>query len=733
MHVMEDRLSIIVPVYNVEQYIADCLDSIIGQTYDSKKMEVIIVDDGSEDRSIDIARGYAKKHPYIRIVHQENGGTGKARNLGLKHATGTYVTFVDADDFVSLNTYEYIMGRIKEEQYSVDLAIYQYEYYSASGRSYPLNPSASLFQGDRIITEINKFPEIIFATSVCNKVFKRSLLEDVEFPQSHMEDVKVSTLTTFKSSKIFLTDRCTYYYRKREDALHQSKTDNYYNNQCYYWDHLQANRFVDELKNQYPQYSDMIDWFNARSLHPFVYHMVMNKRFRIKEKVQFYRESRKLLSGVESITIQRLEKPLSRYITKSVQNKGFVLFFSSLVIYQLKNKIISAGSKIYKLLDLLAAFIASFFFKLHPDYKSVWLICERGYEAQDNGYRFFEYMRKHKKNEHPNVFYLIDFNNKADYYKVRELGNVIPYRSFKHKLLFMLAEKLISAHRGTIEPWNYEKFSKTIGKLTTPKKYIFLQHGITKDNVCDVLGRNSTSFNLFITGSKPEYDYISGHFGYKEDEVVYTGFARFDALWERQEKQQILIMPTWRKKITWLPEAHKKESIFLQSEYYKRYQSLINNPELIKLLEDNRYCAVFYPHFEVQPFLKHFNSTSSNIIVASKDEYDVQQLLKESKLLITDYSSVFFDFAYMDKPVIYYQFDREDFVRSHYKKGYFDYHTDGFGPVVENERALLDALKISFAVQHSVPHEYGERIRKTFILRDRYNCQRIYDAIIRLN
>lgn len=131
----------------------------------------------------------------------------------------------------------------------------------------------------------------------------------------------------------------------------------------------------------------------------------------------------------------------------------------------------------------------------------------------------------------------------------------------------------------------------------------------------------------------------------------------------------------------------------LESRYFKCWCNLLKSGRLAALAEAHGVQFIFYPHHEVQKYIRSFQTASLNIILANFAGYDVQQLLKESMLLITDYSSVFFDFAYMEKPVLYYQFDEDEFREKHYEEGYFDYRRDGFGEVVTEEAPLLDLLE----------------------------------------
>jgi len=116
-------------------------------------------------------------------------------------------------------------------------------------------------------------------------------------------------------------------------------------------------------------------------------------------------------------------------------------------------------------------------------------------------------------------------------------------------------------------------------------------------------------------------------------------------------------------------------------------------------------------------------------VIADFDHFDVQTLLKESAILISDYSSVAFDFAYMRKPVIYYQFDEELFFEKHYHRGYFDYTTIGFGDVCKKEADVIESISRICSQGMHIEERYSERVNRFFPLYDTSNCERIYQLI----
>ena len=354
--------------------------------------------------------------------------------------------------------------------------------------------------------------------------------------------------------------------------------------------------------------------------------------------------------------------------------------------------------------------------------REIWLVSERGTDARDNGYHFYRYIRE--KYPEIEVYYAIT-EDSPDRSKVEALGDVVSYGSLQHYLLFIAAEYKISTHINGYSPYIY--FYSRFGRLLPWKgKRIFLQHGVIKDNLTG-LYREKTDVDIFICGAKPEYDYVSGNFHYS-DEVKYTGLARYDALHDFVVKNQILVMPTWRM---YLDDRTEQE--LAESDYVIKWNAVLRDPRLQAALKRAGKTLVFYPHYEVQKkFLHLFSSEDPAVVIADFDHYDVQQLLKESQLLVTDYSSVFFDFAYMKKPCVYYQFDEDIFYAGHYKRGYFDYRDMGFGEVIADHEALVDAMIGYLESNCEMKEKYANRIEGFFPLHDAHNCERIFTEIQKL-
>ncbi len=378
--------------------------------------------------------------------------------------------------------------------------------------------------------------------------------------------------------------------------------------------------------------------------------------------------------------------------------------------------------------------ILALFYKDKEKYKDAWLICERGTEARDNAYWMFKYIRE--KHPEQKIYYIIDKRNKKDYEKVKVLGDVIQFKSFEHKMAFIFSKMYISTHIGYMTDWSYLLYKKLFDRKNK-KKYVFLQHGIIKADLSDILNKQINQIDLFITSTKEERENIlnNPNYGYKPEEVVLTGLARYDNLNNYKVKEQILLMPTWRNYL--VSPSYKKEKsgfeeIFLKSEYYKTYKSLLNSDKLKELLKKYKIKLIFYPHYEMQKYIKFFENDNKDIVIASKENSDVQKLLKESKILITDFSSIYFDFAYMKKPEIFYQFDKKSFNENQYKILKEDYE-NSFGDIVETEEGVIQKLETILKRNCQMEEKYIKSVENTFEYNDNNNCKRIYDEIIKLS
>ncbi|MBC8595311.1 CDP-glycerol glycerophosphotransferase family protein [Qingrenia yutianensis] len=383
--------------------------------------------------------------------------------------------------------------------------------------------------------------------------------------------------------------------------------------------------------------------------------------------------------------------------------------FSSLFVY------------VYYAFYYAFALVLSIFARNFKKYKNLWLISERKTDARDNAFFFFEYMVKN----HPevNCAYVID-KNSADFEKVKKLGKTVEPNTFSHMLAFAAAEVRISTHYMGYAPDTYRfAVMKKLGLILG--KDVFLQHGIMANDAKELHYPNAKP-DLFICTAGDEYKFIKENFGHKDGVVKKIGLCRYDSI-KNNAKKQILIMPTWRYFLRNLSDAE-----FIKSDYYKNFYEILTDKNLNSALSKHGYEIILYLHYELQKFSHLFKTDLQNVKIADFENYGVRELLMESSLLVTDYSSVFFDFAYMRKPILYFWFDEEKFFATQYDKGYFGCRKDGFGRVVKTKGEVVNFLINKLENGMKNDEVYSERADKFFGEEISCRCEKTYREILNI-
>jgi CDP-glycerol glycerophosphotransferase len=211
------RISVIVPIYNVERYLAESLESAAGQTISD--LEVIMVDDGSTDGSAAIAEGFAARDSRFRLLTQPNGGLSKARNTGIDAASGEYLAFLDSDDLLPLDAYERLLGAI--EQTGSDFATGNVHRLSAWGTAQARFLERT-FAETRLATHVTRFRPLLADRTAWNKLFKRSFWDanGFRFPEGRVhEDIPVILPAHFLARSVDVLSEPVYHYRMREDGV----------------------------------------------------------------------------------------------------------------------------------------------------------------------------------------------------------------------------------------------------------------------------------------------------------------------------------------------------------------------------------------------------------------------------------------------------------------------------------------------------------------------------------
>ena len=367
------------------------------------------------------------------------------------------------------------------------------------------------------------------------------------------------------------------------------------------------------------------------------------------------------------------------------------------------------------------------------DYQ-IWIINDRKWDACDNGEYFFRFLSKLKPKGIK--FYFIIKKESRDYIRLKSFGKVIDLDSSDYLKLFIKADKIISS---VSDAWVTNPFKEDSKYITDLYhfKFIYLQNGIIKDDLSKYLNKLLKNFDLIITSSKKEYNsFLSYNYRYDKKNIILTGLSRFDYLYQLKRnitrENLIIIAPTWRVYIKGTYDLLSYKSIlsenFKKTDFFHTFNDLINDEKLLLFMKMNDYKGILCLHHKFEAEWRYFNRNDIFII---KEKCNIQELLVKSSLLITDYSSLFFDYAFLKKPIIYVHFDYHQYRSNHFQEGYFDYKTDGFGPICYNIKCVRETLISFIENKCKLKNVYLMKIKKFFKYFDENQNQRIYKKIIK--
>ena len=366
--------------------------------------------------------------------------------------------------------------------------------------------------------------------------------------------------------------------------------------------------------------------------------------------------------------------------------------------------------------------------------RQLWIVSDRIMKADDNGEALFKYLRKNKP-PRTRVLFAIS-KNSEDASRLVKTGPCVDAMSLRHKLLHLVCDVNISAQADGVTLNPYSERFEPLRDLMAHQHYVFLQHGIIKDDLSDWLNRYNKDMSGFVTSALPEYQSVlEGEYYYSPDQIWLTGLPRFDYLYHHEEKK-ITLMPTWRKYLMQKadPKTGKRLPVpdFYERSFFQFYHGLLNSDRLLNTLDQYGYRMQFFPHPNIRLSEIDFE-TDPRVVILPTDIY-YRDIYASSKLIITDYSSAVFDFAYLRKPVLYCQFDQDEFFAGEhvYTKGYFDYERDGFGEVTYDLESTIDRIIEYAANDCELKNEYRDRIDRFFAFNDQENCRRVTEKILQM-
>lgn len=368
--------------------------------------------------------------------------------------------------------------------------------------------------------------------------------------------------------------------------------------------------------------------------------------------------------------------------------------------------------------------------KLHC--KPIWLLKDRAANADDNA----EAMFIHLCEKHPEVkaYFVID-KTSPDGKRLERFGKILPFSSRKNRILSAFSSVILSSQ---VDSWFLpeERKNHALRDMIALRPFVFLQHGVTKDFVGWLWKYTQNLAGLVVAATSEEEAFLDEPYGYSNREIWLTGFPRFDRLYHDEQKL-ITFMPTWRQ---WLFRRPNQTTGvwqplpgFTESAYFKFYNQLLSHPRLISAAQSFGYTLAFFPHpmVRLNGLVDEFNLLDVKVL---SSETPYREIYAKSNLVVTDYSSAVFDFAYLRKPVLYTHFDKEDMFSGKHtlEKGYFDYERDGFGEVTYTLEETVDCLIDYMKNGCQLKDKYRERIDHFFAFNDQNNCERVYQKVCEL-
>lgn len=359
----------------------------------------------------------------------------------------------------------------------------------------------------------------------------------------------------------------------------------------------------------------------------------------------------------------------------------------------------------------------------------IWIFADRIDNAGDNGEAIFKYTCEHKPEGIRPIFMIGKDAKKEVINRLKSEGEVVFAEDENYPYYFLMAEKIISSSAGefTINPFgSLRPYLNDMFKF----RYYFMNHGVNCGDCSKWLNKFNKKIDVFFTtGANETQRIIDDGYLYTEDQLVITGLPRYDLLYE-DTKKQIMVLPTWRRGIKESYDANTSSVYFdgfVNTDFFKFYNGLINDERLLAKMREKGYKGIFCLH---PIHMKQSVDFEGNDVFRINDGFvDYNKVFAESSILVTDYSTIAFDFAHLKKPIVYSQFDKEEFYANQvYDQGFFDYEVNGFGPACYDMESVVNEL-ISL-IDNDCENKYIDRVEDFFVYLDDENCKRVYDKLI---
>ena len=360
--------------------------------------------------------------------------------------------------------------------------------------------------------------------------------------------------------------------------------------------------------------------------------------------------------------------------------------------------------------------------------RHIWVTFDKLYKAGDNGEYMYQYVRKNQPDV--DMYYIID-ETAPEYERMmqEDSAHVLRQGTLKCQITALLSEVILATQASVTMRYDPQNLLQRYNKDLLRGQIVCIQHGLTMQKIAQYQNRRFDNTRLYCLASHYELENLSHPmYGYEPDMLKMTGLARYDGLVNRDQRT-ILITPSWRRNVTLASVGSVRRphnDSFKQTSYFKVYNSLINDERLIDCAKRTGYRIVYLLHPVMSAQIDDFDRNDYVDLVPATGDVSYEKILCESSLMVTDYSGVQFDFAYMRKPIVYYHPTE---LPPHYGDGGMNYETMGFGPICISHEQVVNELCAAMERQCTNTPEYTRRADEFFAFNDHNSCERIYNEV----
>lgn len=740
------KVSIIVPVYNVERYLKNCMNTLVHQTLDD--IEIIAVNDGSPDNSLEILMQFQADYPHkVKVFTTENKGVSHARNYGLDLAKGDYILFVDSDDYIAFNMCELLYKKAVQDKNDI-VVCSRYNIYEEKKSSLISQKETELnLISQNFNVQDQSFEYAHISPFPWDKIFKRDFIGDDRFPENmRFEDLVFSYRLICRAKSIGVLKKPLYYYRRTTktgflNSFSEFSFDIIKAFQMLF-DYLEENHYMEQLREEaiyicarhflfrYPAFFKKVnrgklslkislieatqkflderapDWRNNHYLH-------YTAAPEITKKLALYTDKKKLIREVKKqefipVKLKKFQKKWRR-LRKILRNK-FIKFWKT----KKKFRLLYKRLKRIKLFKLPMSYrYTKQFLKLSVVENQIFLESKHGTDIGGNIFSFLQELSKPAYQEFYVTLAILE-KNRVTYqtllerYQIQNVNFVVlktkAYLAALASAKYLITDTsfppyFIKKHNQVyLNTWHGTPL-KAMGKRVPKREYAL---GNVQRNflISDyLLYQNEFSRYIFLKDYMLENIY-SG-------KIMLSGYPRNTAFFRTErylqireecgihELQVIAYMPTWRGLL------HKKDSkkqLKLLQEYFFKIDSLLSDTQL------------FY--VKLHPFVKDkINYNEFLHIKPFPEHYETYDFLSASDLLVTDYSSIMFDYAVSKKKIILFTYDRDEYLTD--RGMYLD--------INQLELPIADTAEELIAEINRPSFDYPEFFR-TYCKYDKKNC-----------